>query len=118
MSAVYLGGIISYTNEIKTNILGVSAETIEKHTEVSAETAKEMAECVRKKFSSDIGVSVTGFAGPDGGTEQDPVGTIFIAVATEGETRILRLSLDRSLDRAQIRRTSAHVIFAMIEKNV
>ncbi len=115
-SAVYLGGVISYTNEIKINVLGVSPETIQKHTEVSAETAKEMAECVRSKFSSDIGVSVTGFAGPDGGTEKDPVGTVFIAVATADETRVLRLSLDGEQNRAQIRRTAAHVTFAMVEK--
>ncbi len=116
VSAVYVGGIISYTNEIKINILGVSAQTIEKYTEVSAETASEMAERVREKFSSDIGVSVTGFAGPDGGTENDPVGTVYIAIATANETRALRLSLDGKLGRAEIRRTAAHIIFAMIEK--
>ena len=115
-SAVYLGGVISYTNEIKINILGVSAETIKNYTEVSAETAKEMAERVREKFSSDIGVSATGFAGPSGGNEKDPVGTVYIAVATSDNTRALRLSLDVEQSREQIRRTSAHVIFAMIEK--
>ncbi len=116
VSAVYRGGVISYTNEIKINVLGVSAQTIDEHTEVSAETASEMAERVREKFLSDIGVSVTGFAGPDGGTLSDPVGTVYIAVATEDKTRVLRLSLDSELGRAEIRRTAAHVIFAMIEK--
>ena len=116
VSAVYLGGVISYTNEIKINILGVSAQTIREHTEVSAETAVQMAECVREKFASDIGVSVTGVAGPDGGTEVNPVGTVYIAVATAEETRALRLSLDSDLGREEIRRTAAHIIFAMIEK--
>ena len=115
-SAVYLGGIISYTNEVKINILGVSEATIEKYTEVSVQTATEMAECVRKKFSSDIGVSVTGFAGPGGGTENDPVGTVYIAVATAENTRALRLSIEGEQSREQIRRTAAHVIFAMVEK--
>lgn len=118
VSSVYHGGVISYTNEIKINVLGVSERTIEKYTEVSAETALEMAERVREKFSSDIGVSVTGFAGPDGGTHSDPVGTVYIAVATEDRSVVLRLSLDSELGRAEIRRTAAHVIFAMIEKVV
>lgn len=116
VSAVYLGGIVSYTNQIKTDILGVNPETIAKHTEVSAETASEMAERVREKFVSDIGVSVTGFAGPGGGNDKDPVGTVYIAVATKNETRVLRLSLDSDSDRAQVRRTAAHVIFAMVER--
>lgn len=116
VSAVYLGGVISYTNEIKINILGVSEHTINEHTEVSAETAIEMASGIREKFSSDIGVSVTGVAGPNGGTEDNPVGTVYIAIATEKETRALRLSLDCELGRAEIRRTAAHIIFAMIEK--
>ena len=116
VSAVYLGGVISYTNDIKINILGVSEQTINKYTEVSAETAVEMAERVRENFSSDIGVSVTGVAGPDGGTETNPVGTVYIAVSTQKETHALRLSLDCELGRSEIRRTAAHIIFAMIEK--
>lgn len=116
VSAIYLGGVISYTNEIKINILGVSEQTIREHTEVSAETAVEMAERVKEKFSSDIGVAVTGFAGPDGGTEKDPVGTVYISVAAASGTKALRLSLDGDFNRAEIRRTAAHIIFAMVEK--
>lgn len=116
VSAVYLGGVICYTNDIKINILGVSEHTIKEYTEVSAQTAVQMAQGVREKFASNIGVSVTGFAGPDGGTENNPVGTVYIAVATSNETRVLRLSLDGEMGRGEIRRTSAHVIFAMIEK--
>ena len=116
VSAVYLGGVISYTNQIKTDVLGVRADTIEKYTEVSVQTAIEMAERVREKFSSDIGVSVTGFAGPGGGNDNDPVGTVYIAVATKDGTRPLRLSLEPDSDRAEIRRVSAHVILAMLEK--
>ncbi len=116
VSAVYLGGIISYTNDVKMNILGVSEQTIKEYTEVSAETAIEMAERVREKFSSDIGASVTGVAGPDGGTEANPVGTVYIAVSSQKGSSALRLSLDCELGRAEIRRTAAHIIFAMIEK--
>lgn len=116
VSAVYVGGVISYTNDIKMNILGVSEQTIREYTEVSAETAIEMAECVREKFSSDIGASVTGVAGPDGGTEANPVGTVYVAVSSQKGTHTLRLSLDCELGRSEIRRTAAHIIFAMIEK--
>lgn len=117
-SAVYLGGVISYTNEIKINILGVCAETIQKYTEVSAETAKEMAERVREKFSSDIGASATGFAGPSGGNEKDPVGTVYVAIATQDGTSVLRISYDAECNRAEIRRVTAHIIFGMVEKTV
>lgn len=86
-SAVYLGGFVTYTNEVKIDQLGVSPATIEAHTEVSAETACEMAVGARKKLGADVGVSTTGYAGPTGGTEENPVGTVYVAVATgEGVT--------------------------------
>ena len=75
------GSIVSYTNEIKINILKVKAETIEKFEVVSTEVALEMAEGVRKLMNSDIGVGITGVAGPTGSTEKSPVGCICIAVA-------------------------------------
>lgn len=90
-SAVYLGGFVTYTNEIKINQLGVSPTTIAAHTEVSAETACEMAEGARKKLGADIGISTTGYAGPTGGTEENPVGTVFVAVSTENGTTAHRL---------------------------
>ena len=118
VSAVYAGGIISYTNEVKISQLGVSVETIERYTEVSAETAREMAEGVRERLSTDIGISTTGFAGPDGGNETDPVGTVYIGVATKEQTKVLRLSLDGDSDRAAIRRAAAHVALMAVEKIV
>ena len=118
VSAVYAGGVISYTNDVKISLLGVSAETIEKYTEVSAETAREMAEGVRDRLLTDIGISTTGFAGPEGGNESDPVGTVYIAVATKEQTRVLRLSLDSDSDRAAIRRAAAHVALMAVEKMI
>ena len=86
-SAVYLGGCITYTNDIKIRLLGVNPATIDAHTEVSAETAAEMAVGVRDRLGADVGLSTTGYAGPGGGTEENPVGTVYIAVATkEGVT--------------------------------
>ena len=93
-SAVFTGGMITYTNHIKINKLGVSAETIEKHTEVSFECAAEMATRAREYFETDIGVSATGFAGPTGGTESDPVGTVYLGVSSKARTVVYRLSFE------------------------
>ena len=85
-SSVFLGGVVAYANEIKENVLGVSGETLKKYGAVSEFTAMEMANGVRRICGSDIGISTTGIAGPDGGTEQDPVGTVYIAVKAPSGT--------------------------------
>ena len=85
-SAVFLGGCVTYTNEIKQQLLGVRAETIAAHTEVSTQVACEMARGARVRLGADLAVSATGFAGPGGGTLENPAGTVYIAIATvEGE---------------------------------
>ena len=81
-SAIYLGGCITYTNDMKIRLLGVSPATIEAHTEVSAETAAEMAVGIRRRLGAEVGLSTTGYAGPGGGTEENPVGTVYIGIAT------------------------------------
>jgi len=81
ISRVYKGSIVAYSNEIKERILGVKTDTISKHGAVSHETAREMARGVRKKTCSDIALSVTGIAGPGGGTPEKPVGLVYIALA-------------------------------------
>lgn len=85
-SEYLLGSVVSYSNMAKHKVLGVKQETLDKYTAVSEETAKEMAEGVRKLFGTDIGVSVTGIAGPGGGTATQPVGLVYIAVSTEKGT--------------------------------
>lgn len=82
-SAVYKGGIISYTNEVKISQLNVDRELLKKHGAVSAEVAKEMAIGARMRLCSEIAVSVTGLAGPDGDDYGNPVGTVFIGFADE-----------------------------------
>jgi len=77
-SAVYKGGIISYTDEIKMKILGVTAAHLEKFGAVSAQVAEEMVAGIRRQFKTDIAVSVTGLAGPTGDTFGNPVGTVYI----------------------------------------
>lgn len=90
-SAVFNGGVIAYTNEVKEGLLGVKRETIEKYTEVSFCAAAEMAEGARRVFKSDIAVATTGFAGPTGGNEIDPVGTVYVAVASANKVTVFRM---------------------------
>jgi nicotinamide-nucleotide amidase len=85
-SQVYLGGAVSYSNQLKTSMLGVSEHTLEKHGAVSEETVREMAAGALSHYRSDYAVSVSGIAGPDGGTEEKPVGTVWIAVSGPAKT--------------------------------
>jgi nicotinamide-nucleotide amidase len=80
-SDYFPGSIVTYANEIKINELGVKKETLDKYGAVSEETVLQMAEGVRKKFKTDYSISVSGIAGPGGGTEEKPVGTVWLAVA-------------------------------------
>ncbi|ODA41330.1 competence/damage-inducible protein A [Desulfosporosinus sp. BG] len=81
-SEFYLGGVVSYSNSVKREILGVSEENLKQFGAVSEEVAKEMAEGVRSKIGSELAVSTTGIAGPDGGSDQKPVGLVYIGIAT------------------------------------
>ncbi len=80
-SAYFLGGVVAYAYEAKVRLLGVSWDTLNTHGAVSQETALEMARGVRKVFDADIGVSVTGIAGPGGGAPGKPVGTVWIGLS-------------------------------------
>ncbi len=82
-SDYFTGSIIAYDNRIKTNELGVDPVVLEKYGAVSREVALQMAEGIRKKYKTGFGVSVTGIAGPDGGTDEKPVGTVWIAVSSD-----------------------------------
>lgn len=97
-SDVFLGGCVTYAVDAKVKLIGVSRETIEKYGVVSAETASEMARGVRLALGADVGISTTGIAGPGGGTPEQPVGTVYIAISTkDGETvKLLHLSPKRS----------------------
>lgn len=85
-SAVYKGGIICYTNEVKHNILGVKCDTLLKFGAVSAQTAGEMAAGARTLLSADVAVAVTGLAGPGGDDFGNPVGTVFIGYCDQAKT--------------------------------
>ena len=86
-SAVFAGGVISYSNDVKREVLGVSAETLATVGAVSAETAAQMAEGARRLLKTDLAVSLTGIAGPDGGSAEKPVGLVWFGLATKDGTR-------------------------------
>jgi nicotinamide-nucleotide amidase len=100
-SAYFLEGVIAYSNEAKMRSLNVSLETLQAHGAVSAETAEAMASGTRLRSGTDYGIAVTGIAGPDGGRDEKPVGTVFIAYSDDRRTKSLRLTLpgDRHLIR-------------------
>ena len=117
-SAVFDGGIISYTNEVKENLLGVSIETIDKYTEVSLECAEEMAKGAARIFGSDIAVSFTGYAGPTGGDEKNPVGTAYICIFREGISNVIAniYNGDRISVREQCVDKAINEIILMLDK--
>jgi nicotinamide-nucleotide amidase len=97
-SEVYLGGAVTYSNDLKKSVLGVSEETLAQFGAVSEETVKEMAQGALDRFKSDYAVAVTGIAGPDGGTSDKPVGTVWIAVAGKSgvKTRLFSFGTKRT----------------------
>jgi nicotinamide-nucleotide amidase len=106
-SAVFLGGIIAYANEVKSRELGVSAQTIDAEGAVSEPVARAMASGVRERFGSTVGIGITGIAGPDGGTPEKPVGTVWVAVDVDGEVHAVRAVLPG--DRNEIRYRAAQL---------
>ena len=106
-SAALIGGFVTYQTHTKTQLLGVPAELIEKHSVVSAEVAAAMAEGARAALGADLAIATTGYAGPGGGDEQNPVGTVYIAVAHKNGTRVRRFCASPLRDRAYIRTVAA-----------
>lgn len=104
-SEVFDGSAVTYANRIKEKLLGVSGVTLREYGAVSPQCAREMARGAMALTDADIGVSLTGIAGPDGGSEEKPVGTVFLGVATRAGTSVRRLSLDGCRD--EIRRSAA-----------
>ncbi|MCP3138871.1 CinA family nicotinamide mononucleotide deamidase-related protein [Pyxidicoccus xibeiensis] len=102
-SSVFIGGAVVYSEKMKSAWVGVPAEVLERHTAVSRETAIAMAEGVRAACGTTFGLSVTGYAGPGGGTPEDPVGTVYCALAGAGmTTRCDRMTFSGDRDRVRL----------------
>ena len=102
-SAAFAGGLVTYTNELKMELLGVPSDVIATHSEVSHACAREMAIGARARLGVSIALSTTGYAGPTGGSERDRVGTVYIGVATAGDCFTERFSAPKGADRAAVR---------------
>ena len=113
-SAVFAGGVISYTNEVKHKVLGVPMEMLDTCGAVSAPVAKAMAEGARRVIGADVAVAVTGLAGPDGDEYGNPVGTVFIGYADE--TKAFAREYPFTGDRTQVREQTIEAALALILK--
>lgn len=114
-SAFFKGGVVTYTNEAKAKLLGIDPALIEEKGAVSYEVAKAMAENVRALLGTDIGVGVTGLAGPDGDGVHE-VGTVFVSLAVEGETFVKELHMGTMRTRSFIRRMAGNHIYDMMRR--
>ena len=99
-SKVYLGGVCSYTEEMKMQVLGVKEETLEKYTVYSGQVASEMSRGVMELTGSVASVGITGIAGPDGGTDDKPVGTVYVSVRFGDRETVRDLMLYRECEKA------------------
>lgn len=113
-SAVFRGGVVSYATEVKADVLGVPKGILDEHGAVSEPTARAMAEGARRIMKADIAVSTTGVAGPDKDDRGNEVGTVYIALAAEGETLCSRFSCGST--REEVRQNAANTAFEMISK--
>ncbi len=115
-SAYFLGGVVSYSNEAKAAMLGVPEDMLEKHGAVSEPVVRAMAEGARARFGSDFGVATSGISGPGGGTEDKPVGLVWIAIARDEGTH--SDSFVFQVDRSRHRRLTAQVALDWIRRSL
>lgn len=114
VSEFFAGGVVSYANSVKEKLLGVRAETLEKYGAVSEETAGEMSEGVRLALGTDIGVSTTGIAGPTGGSDEKPVGTVCFGISTGDKTLTYTKHFGETLSRDEIREKASEFALGLV----
>jgi nicotinamide-nucleotide amidase len=115
-SDYFLGGAVTYTNELKVKLIGVPPELIAEHGAVSEPVARAMAEGVRRTLGSDFGIGITGVAGPGGGSEAKPVGTVHIALADEIQTDHRKIRFPG--DRERVRQHSSQLALEMLRRRL
>ena len=116
-SAYYLGGIVSYSDDLKTSLLGVSPESIERHGAVSAQVAVAMAEGARERLGCDYAMAATGVAGPGGGTQAKPVGLTYVAAAGPHGHEVQRhlWTGDRAANKERSAAAALELLLALLE---
>jgi nicotinamide-nucleotide amidase len=115
-SKYFVEGVVAYSNDAKIRTLSVNPELLKKYGAVSAEVAEAMAEGIRKRAGSDFGLSITGIAGPDGGSEEKPVGLVYIALSDEAHTEHRRLMIPG--DRHLIRWRSSQFVLDLLRRRL
>jgi nicotinamide-nucleotide amidase len=115
-SKYFVGGLVTYSNDAKVELAGVDAELVKQHGPVSDPVARAMAEGVRRRLNADYALSITCVAGPDGGTEELPVGTVFIGLATPGGTHSKNFRLFG--DRGRVRTLAVQAALDMLRLNL
>ena len=111
-SDYFLGGVISYANQAKVELLGVSEETLTRHGAVSRQTVEEMANGARDRFGTEVALAISGVAGPGGGTEEKPVGLVWIGLSAPGAEQARKLEFDGS--REQIKAQAAEAALQLL----
>jgi nicotinamide-nucleotide amidase len=114
---VFRGSVVAYADDVKEHELGVPRELLQRHGAVSAEVAHAMAHGVRERLGADVGVAVTGIAGPGGGTAEKPVGLVFLHASHAGgeEARQFELPGDREMIRGRATAASLHLVRRLLE---
>ncbi len=116
VSEVFKAGYVTYSNKAKRKVLGVKQSTLKKYTAVSAKVAEEMAQGVSLLTKADVTLSVTGIAGPDGGTEEKPVGLVYIGCSVKGRTKVMEYHFDGS--RMKIRESTVVAALTLLRQCV
>tara|TARA_B110000495_G_scaffold77923_1_gene66917 strand:+ start:225 stop:1460 length:1236 start_codon:yes stop_codon:yes gene_type:complete len=118
-SQYFKGGIVAYNNIIKNEVLDVEMHTITKHTAVSSQVVSKMAENVSKKFNSEYSIATSGYAGPFGGDDNNPIGTVYIAIKTPVDTIVNKFlfSGDRSIILDQVKLKSLEILLQQVKKH-
>ncbi|SJZ61534.1 nicotinamide-nucleotide amidase [Trichlorobacter thiogenes] len=115
-SAWFRGGVVAYSNEVKQQLLQVSGTLLEQYGAVSEAVARAMAEGARRVIGSDLALAVTGIAGPEGGTSEKPVGTVYIALADQDGCEVVRCQFNGN--RAAVRQQTVEMGLLMLKKRL